>query len=196
MFFLLLVAGFNFWIGVMLMNRAADRDTIIELAFNTVPFWIVFILSFPLITMRTYSEEYRQGTFETLTTAPVNDWQVVLSKFLGSLGFYCVLWAPTFVHFAIFKAIAGPEQASMATGAYYGSYSIAPADGHVLYRARLPRFVAGEGSGQCRRHLHVRSAHLVLHAIPAGDHAGHTARRAGILQILLRGEHMRDFAKG
>ena len=58
MFFLLLVAGFNFWIGVLLMNGQPTETTIIELAFNTVPFWIVFILSFPLITMRTYSEEY------------------------------------------------------------------------------------------------------------------------------------------
>jgi ABC-2 type transport system permease protein len=35
--------------------------------------------------MRSYAEEFRQGTFETLTTAPVTDWQVVLSKFFGAL---------------------------------------------------------------------------------------------------------------
>src|SRR5262249_52108807 len=85
MFFLLLVAGFNFWLGVNVLNNRPTDATVVDIAFNIVSFWIIFILTFPLITMRTYSEEYRQGTFETLTTAPVNDWQVVASKFLGAL---------------------------------------------------------------------------------------------------------------
>ncbi len=121
MFFLLLVAGFNFWLGVVFINGKPIESTIIEFAYNSLLFWIVFILTFPLLTMRTYSEEYRQGTFETLTTAPVNDWHVVASKFLGALSFYCLLWAPTFIHFAIFKQIAKVDPAD-AVGAYWGSY--------------------------------------------------------------------------
>ena len=121
MFFVLIVAGFNFWIGVSLMVGSPTETTVVELAFNTVPFWMTFILIFPLITMRTYSEEYRQGTFETLTTAPVNDWQVVASKFFGSLFFYTVLWAPTFLHFVIFKWVAH-QDAAEASGAFGGSY--------------------------------------------------------------------------
>jgi ABC-2 type transport system permease protein len=121
MFFLLMVAGFNFYLGVLLLNGQPNEVTIVELAFNMVPFWIVFILTFPLITMRAFSEEYRQGTIETLTTAPVTDWQVVLSKYLGALLFYCMLWAPTFIYFAIFKAIA-EQDAATASGAYWGTY--------------------------------------------------------------------------
>src|SRR4029450_11313515 len=70
MFFLLLVAGFNFFLSVLLLIGQPREITVVELAFNMVPFWIVFILTFPLITMRSYAEEFRQGTFETLTTAP------------------------------------------------------------------------------------------------------------------------------
>src|SRR3982750_3683865 len=81
MFFLLMVAGFNFWYSVLLLNGQPAEVSVLELAFNMVPFWIVFILTFPLITMRAFSEEYRMGTIETLTTAPVHDWQVVLAKY-------------------------------------------------------------------------------------------------------------------
>jgi len=121
MFYFLLVAGFNFYIGVEFLNRGPTEITVVEMAFNTVPFWWAYVLIFPLITMRTYAEEYRMGTFETLTTAPVEDWMVVLGKFSGAFIFYCILWAPTFLHFAIFQLITG-QLAANASGAYWGSY--------------------------------------------------------------------------
>ena len=61
------------------------------------------------------------GTIETLTTAPVQDWQVVLSKFLGSLLFYVLLWAPSYLYFTAFTQITG-KQAALAAGAFGGSY--------------------------------------------------------------------------
>jgi ABC-2 type transport system permease protein len=121
MFFLLMVIGFNFYIGVLLLNQQPMEFSVVELSFNTIPFWIVFILTFPLITMRVFSEEFRQGTIETLTTAPVTDWQVVLAKYLGALLFYVILWAPTLIHFAIFQWITD-KSAANAVGAYGGTY--------------------------------------------------------------------------
>jgi len=121
MFYLLLVAGFNFYIGVEFLNRGPTEVSVVEMAFNTVPFWWAYVLIFPLITMRSYAEEYRMGTFETLTTAPVQDWMVVLGKFLGAFIFYCILWAPTFLHFSIFQLVTGKLAAS-AAGVYGGSY--------------------------------------------------------------------------
>lgn len=121
MFFLLMVIGFNFYLGVLLLNQQPAEVSVVELSFNMVPFWIVFILTFPLITMRSFSEEYRLGTIETLTTAPVTDWQVVLSKYFGALIFYVLLWAPTLIHFAIFQWITD-KSAANAVGAYWGTY--------------------------------------------------------------------------
>lgn len=121
MFYFLIVAGFNFYIGVEFLNRGPTEYTVVEMAFNTVPFWWAYVLIFPLITMRTYSEEYRMGTFETLTTAPVQDWMVVLGKFFGAFIFYCILWAPTFLHFIVFEMISG-KVAANAAGAFWGSY--------------------------------------------------------------------------
>jgi ABC-type transport system involved in multi-copper enzyme maturation permease subunit len=48
----------------------------------------------PAITMRLLSEEKRTGTIEVLLTGPVNEWQVVISKFLGGLIFFLVLSIP------------------------------------------------------------------------------------------------------
>ena len=114
LFYFLLLTGFNFFSGVSFLNRGPTEVTVIEAFFNTVLFWFPFVLIFPLITMRTYSEEFRMGTFETLTTAPVSDLQVVLAKFFGVLIFYIVLWAPSFTYFAVFQVITKHEAANAA----------------------------------------------------------------------------------
>lgn len=121
LFYFLFLSGYNFYQQVNLMNGYPTEITIVQAFFSTALFWFPFILSFPLITMRSYSEEFRMGTFETLTTAPVTDLQVVLAKFFGVLVFYCILWAPTLWSFAIFQYITG-KSAVAAAGAYWGTY--------------------------------------------------------------------------
>lgn len=121
LFYFLFLAGFNFYSQVSIMNGYPTEITVVEAFFMPALFWFPFVLSFPLITMRIYSEEFRMGTFETLTTAPVNDWQVVLAKFFGVLVFYCILWAPNLCSFAAFEYVTG-KMAANAAGAYWGSY--------------------------------------------------------------------------
>jgi ABC-2 type transport system permease protein len=121
LFFFLIATGFNFYSGVSFLNQSPSEVTVVEAAFNTVLFWFPFVLIFPLITMRTYADEFRMGTIETLATAPVSDWQIVLAKFLGALLFYILIWAPSFLYFVAFQAITG-KQAALAAGAFGGSY--------------------------------------------------------------------------
>ncbi len=121
MLFFLLVTGFTFTAGVSLLNRSPSDVTVLEVFFNTVLFWFGFVLIFPLITMRSFAEEFKLGTIETLMTAPVRDAEVVLAKFLGALTFYIILWLPTTLYFVLFEAIT-PNQAAQASGAYFGSY--------------------------------------------------------------------------
>jgi len=50
--------------------------------------------------MRLVSEEKRTGTLEVLLTAPVNEWQIVLSKFLAGLRVFLLcfyIWGVFFV---------------------------------------------------------------------------------------------------
>jgi ABC-2 type transport system permease protein len=121
LFYFLFLSGFNFYSQISLMNGYPTEITVVEAFFMPALFWFPFILSFPLITMRTYSEEFRMGTIEPLTTAPVTDWQVVLAKFCGVLVFYIILWAPTLASFTVFQYVTG-KTAANAAGAYWGVY--------------------------------------------------------------------------
>jgi ABC-2 type transport system permease protein len=119
--FFLLVSGVDFYFQVSFMNQRPAAYSVQEAFFNSVFFWFAFVLIFPLITMRLFSEEFKLGTIEPLMTAPVRDLQVVLAKFFGALVFYIVLWIPTLLYFAIFQKITH-EPAANSTGAYWGSY--------------------------------------------------------------------------
>lgn len=119
--FFLLLTGFNFYMDISILSRGTSEVTVVEAFFNSVPFWIGFILIFPPITMRVFAEEFKMGTMETLMTAPVREWQVVLSKFGGALFFYIIVWLPSFFYFVLFERIT-QAQAANASGAYLGSY--------------------------------------------------------------------------
>ncbi len=121
--FFLIVSGINFNLIVSYMNRRTIDISVQQFFFNWVLFWFPFILIFPLITMRLFAEEFKLGTIEPLTTVPVRDWQVVLSKFFGALVFYLILWIPTLLYFWIFQSITG-QAAAHSAGAYWGSYLI------------------------------------------------------------------------
>jgi hypothetical protein len=65
-------------------------------------FWLVFLFIAPPLTMRLFAEERSTGTLEMLMTAPLTDWQVVLSKYVACFAFYLVLWVPTLVYLPVF----------------------------------------------------------------------------------------------
>lgn len=119
--FFLLVCGVQFYTQLSFMNGKPAGYSVQEAFFNSVFFWFAFVLIFPLITMRLFAEEFKLGTIEPLMTAPVRDWEVVLSKFFGALVFYLVLWVPTLLYFLIFQVVT-KQPAATSTGAYLGSY--------------------------------------------------------------------------
>ena len=123
LFFFLLLTGFNFYAGVAALNRGPSEVTVVEAFFYTVFFWFGFILVFPLITMRLFSEEYKMGTIEPLMTAPVRDSHVVLAKYCGALIFYIVLWLPSLLYFLIFTWVTR-LQAAGAAGPFIGAYAM------------------------------------------------------------------------
>src|SRR2546430_17103901 len=118
--FFLFVAGADFYFQLSFMNGKPVSYSVQEAFFNSVFFWFAFVLIFPLITMRLFAEEFKLGTIEPLMTAPVRDWQVVLSKFFGARMFYLILWVPPAFYFIIFQQITG-QAAAHSAGAYLGS---------------------------------------------------------------------------
>jgi ABC-2 type transport system permease protein len=119
--FFLLLSGVDFYFQISFMNGRPVPYSVQEAFFNSVFFWFAFVLIFPLITMRLFSEEFKLGTIEPLMTAPVRDWQVVLAKFFGALVFYFVLWIPTLLYFVIFQFVT-KQPAAGSIGAYLGAY--------------------------------------------------------------------------
>jgi ABC-2 type transport system permease protein len=59
--------------------------------------WILVFIT-PVLGMGLLSQEWTTGTIETLMTAPVEDAEVVVGKFLGSLAFMAVLVGPTLLY--------------------------------------------------------------------------------------------------
>lgn len=121
LFFFLLLTGINFQAGVTAMNIEPGTTSAVEAFFNSLLFWFPFLLVFPLLTMRLFSEEYRLGTIETLMTAPVGDAEVVLAKFLGAFVFYAILWLPILAYFGVFWWVTG-QPAAETFGSLAGAY--------------------------------------------------------------------------
>ena len=90
----LLLLGFSFYDMLYKLNASKVDAPLTELFYRTFYFWLILLLTAPVITMRTFAFEKLSGTYETLMTTPVSDLQVVLAKFTGALLFYVLTWLP------------------------------------------------------------------------------------------------------
>ncbi|MDE3098980.1 MAG: ABC transporter permease subunit [Verrucomicrobiota bacterium] len=90
-----LLIGATFVMLIKNMGTEAFPLPVTEIFFNSSVFWIIVILTAPVITMRLFAFEKASGTYETLMTAPVGDVSVVAAKFVAALTFYMVMWLPT-----------------------------------------------------------------------------------------------------
>jgi ABC-2 type transport system permease protein len=81
--------------------------------------WVLLLL-IPAITMRSFSEEFKTGTFELLQTRPLTRWQIVGGKYLGSLAVVIIALLPTIVYYFTIQQLSSGE--GIDTGATIGSY--------------------------------------------------------------------------
>ncbi|HEV9036839.1 MAG TPA: gliding motility-associated ABC transporter substrate-binding protein GldG [Puia sp.] len=81
--------------------------------------WILLLL-IPAITMRSFSEEFRTGTYETLQTVPLGRSGLIGGKYLASLIVVVIALVPTLVYFLCIQRLSG--QGGIDTGATTGSY--------------------------------------------------------------------------
>lgn len=93
----------------------ANMDPLFELA----P--IVFIFLISAVTMRSFSEEKKSGTFETLTTKPVKDIHIILGKYFAGLIIVIFSILPTLTYYYTVNELAFPK-GNIDTGAIWGSY--------------------------------------------------------------------------
>jgi ABC-2 type transport system permease protein len=98
-----LIAAFNFYDLVDLLSAPRSelstlRDPMNTYISNSAAFWIAVMVAIPLLTMRLFAEERRQGTIEALLTVPVTETEVVVAKWLAGVIMYCVLLVPFFIY--------------------------------------------------------------------------------------------------
>jgi ABC-2 type transport system permease protein len=87
--------------------------------FSLAPFLFMFLI--PAITMRSFAEERREGTYILLATRPLTDWQIILAKYFAC--FVLVLFAlvPTLIYYYSITELGLPK-GNIDTGAVIGSY--------------------------------------------------------------------------
>ncbi|MFT5348867.1 MAG: ABC-2 type transport system permease protein, partial [Bacteroidia bacterium] len=114
----LLIIGLFTWVfadGNILVQGYASLDTLFFMA----PWIFIFLIS--AITMRSFSEEINQGTFEILSTKPITDFQIILGKYLAAVCLVAFSVLPTLLYFYSVYQLGLPK-GNIDMGATWGSY--------------------------------------------------------------------------
>jgi ABC-2 type transport system permease protein len=82
--------------------------------------WILLLL-IPAITMRSFPDEFRAGTYEILETSPVGRWQMIFGKYFACLIVVLIALIPTLIYvFTISTLSTGGIDGGGITGSYIG----------------------------------------------------------------------------
>lgn len=88
--------------------------------FQLAPFILLFLI--PAITMRSFSEEFKGGTYEILQTKPLSRWQIIGGKYFASLIMVIIALVPTIIYGITVQQLSavGGLDMGATTGSYIG----------------------------------------------------------------------------
>lgn len=86
--------------------------------FQLAPFILLFLI--PAITMRSFSDEFKGGTYEILQTKPLSRWQIIGGKYFASLIVVIIALIPTIIYAVTVQQLSAVGGLDM--GATIGSY--------------------------------------------------------------------------
>jgi ABC-2 type transport system permease protein len=87
--------------------------------FTLAPWVLLFLI--PAVTMRSFSDEKKQGTLELLLTRPISIWDIVLGKFLGAICLIVLAVLPTLLYVYVLYILGFPV-GNIDLGSTLGSY--------------------------------------------------------------------------
>jgi ABC-2 type transport system permease protein len=87
--------------------------------FSLSPFLFMFLV--PAITMRSFAEERREGTYVLLASRPLTDWQIILAKYFACLTLVLFALIPTLLYYYSIVQLGMPK-GNIDGGAVAGSY--------------------------------------------------------------------------
>jgi len=186
----LLMNGLIFWAIVNFMNNpSAPKGQALPYLFTNTYFWIFNLFLVPIIAMRLFPEERKSGTIETLLTSPVSETMVVLGKFVGGLGFFLTLWAPTLLYVLVLRSSTtvdfGPVAASYLAVALLGAFFLAVGTfASTLTKNQIVAAILAFG--------------MLIPIFSAGllESLGADPARRDLFSYLNLWDHMDDFARG
>jgi ABC-2 type transport system permease protein len=88
------------------------NDQVIRQLFGNIN--VINLLIIPLMTMRLFAEEKRNGTIELLATSPIRDGEVILGKWLASVLLYAAMLLFTCLNFLFLFKYGNPDWKPMA----------------------------------------------------------------------------------
>lgn len=113
----LLVTGWLFVSPLFQLNQST-----LDTFFRPLP--LIFTFLVPALTMRSFSEEFKSGTIEVLATLPIEDHEIVLAKYLASLGLIGALLSFTLVYPLVLLVIGRPDPGQLV-GVYVSIVGLA-----------------------------------------------------------------------
>jgi ABC-2 type transport system permease protein len=87
----------------------------------------VFIFLIPALGMRSFADEFKSGTFETLKTSPLTKWQIVFGKYFAIIAVIIIALIPTLLYVFTVQSLSstGGIDSGAITGSYIGLFFLA-----------------------------------------------------------------------
>jgi ABC-2 type transport system permease protein len=187
--------GFSFVDLIQQLQQQPTPMPVTELFYMTWFFWLILLVTTPVITMRLFALEKFSGTFETLMTAPVSDLQVVMAKFTAGWRFYMVMWLPLLGCIMLVRHYTN-EPAAIDPGTIGGMFAGIALLGSVFISLGCCASAVTRSQVTAAMISLVLGASLFLLSYLASQIAPQTGWKSQILASFAFFDHMHDFARG
>ncbi|MTG97822.1 MULTISPECIES: gliding motility-associated ABC transporter permease subunit GldF [Myroides] len=148
----LLINGLMLWFFDGTYNILQSNFADLAPFFYLAPLVLTFLI--PAVSMKSLSEEIKQGTIELLLTKPLSVWQIVLGKYFGILFLIFLSILPTVIYVYFLESYLLPGQEfdmGSVLGSYFGLLFLSAAYGAMgifasaLSENQIVSFILGVG---------------------------------------------------
>jgi ABC-2 type transport system permease protein len=116
----LLLNGLFLWVFKGDFNIFNNGIASLSSFFLLAPWILIFLV--PAVTMRSFSDEKKQGTLELLVTKPISHFQIVLGKYFGAFILILLALTPNTCLYVYTVYQLGSPEGNLDMGSTIGSY--------------------------------------------------------------------------